>query len=192
MKHLEFEVINEATPGEKFSQLFKNNWPVYRTWYLDEGEAARPTYLECITALKKYMPALVPLYHQVLELLGYDDLQARFLSLYHPPPFYSGCSQLITKKDEKVLIRNYDFPPILREGTVLQSQWRGKGVIAMADCVWGALDGMNDSGLAISIAYGGRLVQGDGFGITIVLRYVLETCATVEDTYNLRIRTIKS
>ncbi|MEH6576545.1 MAG: C45 family peptidase [Amphritea sp.] len=181
MKNLQFEVIKENYPAEKFSQLFKQNWPAYRAWYLDEGEAARPTYLECIQALKQHMPELYPLYKDILKLLDCDDLQARFLSLYCPPPFFSGCSQLIVKKPQPALIRNYDFPPILCEGTILHSKWLGNNVIAMADCIWGALDGMNESGLAVSIAYGGRLVEGVGFGITIVMRYVLETCSSVEE-----------
>ena len=181
MKNLKFEIVEEAPPGEKFKQLFEKNWPAYRAWFLDEGESARPTYLECVSALKEYMPVLFPLYEQLLSLLDADDLQARFLSLYQPPPFYSGCSQLIAKGQNSALIRNYDFPPILCEGTILHSQWLGKKVIAMADCVWGALDGMNDAGLSVSIAYGGRLQKGEGFGITIVLRYVLETCTTVDE-----------
>lgn len=63
----------------------------------------------------------------------------------------------------------------------MQSQWLDKKIIATADCVWGALDGINDAGLSVSINYGGRLVEGKGFGITIVVRYVLETCSTVEE-----------
>ncbi len=181
MKYLKFDVIQELTPGENFRQLFEKNWPTYRAWYLDEGEAARPTYLECISALEQYMPEFVSLYKKILKLLDCDDLQARFLSLYCPPTFFSGCSQLIMNDHEKALIRNYDFPVFLCEGTILQSHWLDKKVIAMADCVWGALDGINDAGLAVSINYGGRLIEGKGFGITIVVRYVLETCNTVED-----------
>ena len=181
MKTLQFEVVNENLPGKKFSQLFNKNWSAYRAWYLDEGENVRPTYLECISAIKKYMPEIYPLYQQVIKLLDADDLQARFLSLYRPPPFFSACSQLIVKQDQPALIRNYDFPPLLCEGVILHSQWLDKKVIAMADCVWGALDGINEDGLAVSIAYGGRLVEGDGFGITIVIRYILETCSTVDD-----------
>jgi predicted choloylglycine hydrolase len=181
VRNLQFDVISEASPGEKFSQLFNKNWPAYRAWYLDEGEAARPSYLECISALKEHMPELFPLYHKIMKLLDADDLQARFLSLYCPPTFYSACSQLIYKKEQSALIRNYDFPAFLCEGTVLRSQWGDKKVIAMADCVWGVLDGINDSGLAISINYGGRLVEGKGFGITIVVRYILETCNTVAE-----------
>ncbi|WP_191602692.1 C45 family autoproteolytic acyltransferase/hydolase [Marinomonas algicola] len=181
MKSLHFSVINEAYPGEKFRNLFGKNWPAYRAWYLDEGEAIRPSYLDCIQAFKHHMPELYPLYRDIVKLVDGDDLQARFLTLYCPPPFFSGCSQLTSNTQTPILIRNYDFPPILCEGVVSCSQWLGKKVVAMADCVWGALDGMNESGLAVSIAYGGRLVKGEGFGVTIVIRYILETCATVEE-----------
>lgn len=181
MNSLQFDVISELSPGEKFRDLFTKSWPAYRAWYLDEGEEARPSYLECINALEEYMPELMPLYKKLTTLLDCDDLQARFLSLYCPPTFYSGCSQLIYKKEQTALIRNYDFPAFLCEGTIMQSQWLDKKVIATADCVWGALDGINDAGLSISINYGGRLVEGKGFGITIVVRYVLETCSNVEE-----------
>ncbi len=181
MRNLQFDVINEAFPSDKFSQLFNKNWPAYRAWYLDEGEEARPSYLECISALQEYMPELYPLYQDILKLLNCDDLQARFISLYCPPTFYSACSQLIYKKEQTALIRNYDFPAFLCEGTILRSKWFDKQVIAMADCVWGVLDGINDAGLAVSINYGGRLVEGKGFGITLVVRYMLETCLNVED-----------
>ena len=185
MKSLQFDIISELTPGDKFSQLFHRSWPAYRAWYLDEGEAARPSYLECLNALKEHMPELLPLYKELLSLLNCNDLQARFLSLYCPPTFYSACSQLIYKKEKTALIRNYDFPAFLCEGTIMQSQWLDKKVIATSDCLWGALDGMNDDGISISINYGGRLVEGKGFGITIVVRYILETCSTVEEAINV-------
>jgi len=49
----------------------------------------------------------------------------------------------------------------------------------MSDCLWGLLDGVNDAGLAVSLTFGGRRDVGDGFGIPIVVRYLLETCDTV-------------
>jgi predicted choloylglycine hydrolase len=51
----------------------------------------------------------------------------------------------------------------------------------MNDCLWGLVDGMNDAGLAVSLAFGGRRVVGDGFGIPLVLRYLLEVCETADD-----------
>jgi predicted choloylglycine hydrolase len=39
---------------------------------------------------------------------------------------------------------------------------------------------MNDAGLALSLTFGGRRVVGDGFGVPLILRYVLQTCETTE------------
>ena len=89
MKQLSFEVVSETRPGERFRALFEQNWPTYRAWYLDEGESARPTYLQCTEALEEHMPELYPVYREILELLDAADLQARFLSLSRPPPFFS-------------------------------------------------------------------------------------------------------
>ena len=52
-------------------------------------------------------------------------------------------------------------------------------MLGTSDLLWGLLDGMNEDGLAVSLTFGGRQDVGDGFGIPLVLRYVLETCATV-------------
>jgi predicted choloylglycine hydrolase len=40
---------------------------------------------------------------------------------------------------------------------------------------------MNDAGLVVSLTFGGRRVVGDGFGIPLVVRYLLETCETVNE-----------
>ena len=40
---------------------------------------------------------------------------------------------------------------------------------------------MNEAGLAVSLSFGGRRAVGDGFGIPIVLRYVLEFCRTAAE-----------
>jgi predicted choloylglycine hydrolase len=50
----------------------------------------------------------------------------------------------------------------------------------MLDCLWGLLDRVNDAGLAISLAFGGRPQVGEGFGIPLVIRYVQETCGSTE------------
>jgi len=51
----------------------------------------------------------------------------------------------------------------------------------MSDCLWGALDGMNEAGLAASLSFGGRTQAGQGFGIPLVMRYLLEVSSTVDD-----------
>jgi predicted choloylglycine hydrolase len=40
---------------------------------------------------------------------------------------------------------------------------------------------MNDAGLAISLTFGGRRVVGTGFGVPLILRYVLQTCTSAEE-----------
>ena len=67
------------------------------------------------------------------------------------------------------------------DGLILHTAWAGGRVIASIDCLWGCLDGMNEAGLAVSLSFGGRRAVGDGFGIPIVLRYVLEFCRTAAD-----------
>jgi predicted choloylglycine hydrolase len=79
-----------------------------------------------------------------------------------------------------VLVRNYDYAPERLEGTILHTRWV-RDVIGTSDCAWGLLDGINDAGLAVSLAFGGRTVVGSGFGVPLVVRYLLETCATTAD-----------
>ena len=78
-----------------------------------------------------------------------------------------------------MLVRNYDYAPSRMEGIIWSTRLAERRVIGMSDCLWGLLDGMNDAGLAVSLTFGGRRVLGDGFGIPLVVRYLLETCDDV-------------
>jgi predicted choloylglycine hydrolase len=181
-ERLAFEAIEELEPGERWRASFEAMWPAYRRWYLKDGESARPSLSTCRRMLGRHMPELVPTYERLVELAGDDQLAARFLSLYKPPGFVVGCSQAAWSRDGgPVLVRNYDYPPSRAEGIIYSTAWTGRRVIGMSDCLWGLLDGMNDAGLAVSLTFGGRRVVGDGFGIPIVIRYVLETCESVAD-----------
>jgi predicted choloylglycine hydrolase len=177
--------VDEAVPGDKWAALFRLFWPAYRRWYLREGDAARPGYLTCRQALRKHMPELEPTYERLVELAGAGDMEARFLSLYRPPPFLTACSQGVWRGREPALVRNYDYDPALCEGVMLRSAWAGRDVISMTDCMWGALDGINEDGLAISLAFGGRRVVGDGFGMPLIVRYVLEVCGTTAEAVSV-------
>ena len=64
---------------------------------------------------------------------------------------------------------------------ILGTNWEGRGVIGMSDCLWGLLDGVNDAGFGVSLAFGGRPVTGEGFGVPLVLRYLLQVCETVAE-----------
>jgi predicted choloylglycine hydrolase len=171
--------VSEPHPGPKWQQLFEKSWPFYRNWYLAEGFKARPGYLTASSELRKHMPEIAPIYDKLVELAGGGDVEARFLSLYCPPPYVSGCSQIAWTKDRYSIIRNYDYSPKLFDGLLLHTEWL-QPVIGISDCMWGLLDGMNASGLAVSLTFGGSKRVGVGFGIPLVIRYVLETCHTTK------------
>ncbi len=177
---LSLNCVKEDSPGEKWQALFHKSWPSYRQWFLSEGLMARKGYLTSSGMLNSYMPELLPVYEKLIALSGGGDLEARFLSLYCPPPYMSGCSQMAWNRDKTFLIRNYDYSPVLFEGTMLYTKWL-KPVIGVSDCNWGLLDGINADGLAASLSFGGRDSVGDGFGIPLVIRYILETSATTAE-----------
>jgi predicted choloylglycine hydrolase len=100
----------------------------------------------------------------------------------------SNCSQVVGVDDDgPFLIRNYDFDPALNEATLLRSAWKGRPVIATLEGMAGAADGINAAGLAVSLTFGGRRNIGRGFGIPLIIRYLLEVCgSTVEAVEVLR------
>jgi predicted choloylglycine hydrolase len=173
-----FRAIEELEVGPKWRASFERSWPEYRRWFLQEGEEARPSYAASARMLKSHMPELFPVYERLVELAGGGDLAARMLSIYRPPPYLAACSQGVWTRDAPMLVRNYDYAPSRLEGVIFSSRLLEHRVIGMSDCLWGLLDGMNDAGLSISLTFGGRRVLGDGFGIPLVVRYVLETCST--------------
>jgi predicted choloylglycine hydrolase len=179
--------VHEDTPGEKWKSLFDKLWPFYRKWYLREGAGKRAGYLTSVSHLEEYMPELMPVYHHLTQLVGNGDVESRYLSMWNPPPFMSGCSQVAWTRNNLALIRNYDYSPRLFDGIFLRTNWL-QPVIGMLDSSWGLLDGINASGLSVSLTFGGRNVVGNGFGIPLVLRYVLEICRTTYEAIQVLCR----
>src|SRR5664279_2577968 len=154
--------VTERQPGPRWRAVFDAAWPGYRHWYLSEGVVARPTRAEA----------------------------ARMLTRWNPPAFQPACTQAVAQTEEgPILIRNYDYDPQLLERVVSSTALLGRVVIGTSDCLWGLLDGMNESGLVVSLAFGGRLGVGSGFGIPLVVRYLLEVCDTVADVRRVLTRT---
>lgn len=174
-----FRAVRERSPGLTLRALFERGWPAYRRWYLKDAEAARPSLEEARAALERHMPELLATWSALVDAVGADELGARMLTLYDPPPLLSGCSQAALCGDA-ALVRNYDYDPNLFDAVVMETRLTGTRVIGMADQLWGLLDGINDRGLAVSFTFGGRRNAGRGFSIPIVIRYMLETCTTVE------------
>ena len=187
--HTRFETLIEDQPGPLWQALFARFWPGYRNWFLRDGVVGRPGFLECRRALRTHMPELAPTWERLTELAGGGDIEARFLSLWCPPPYISGCAQGVwidpLGNEAPGLFRNYDFAPVLLEGSWLATRWTGQRVLAMGDCMWGALDGCNEAGLAASLSFGGRTAHGEGFGVPLVLRYLLEVAQSTAQAVKL-------
>jgi len=176
-----FHAYREATPGPRWRGLWDATRSAYRAWYLSEGEAARPSLAECREAMETHMPEMVPTWERLVALADDDDVAARLLSMWRMPIFAAGCSQVALPGEDPLLIRNYDYDPNLFEGVIASTNYSGeRAVLGTSDILWGLVDGMNDAGLSISLTYGGRKGGDAGFGIPLVIRYLLETCTTVD------------
>lgn len=168
-------------PGAAAAAEFERAWPSYRRWFLHEGEESRPSYADSRAALARYMPELLDDYDALVESVGGGDLESRFLSQWCPPALVSACSLAMLPSPRPVMLRNYDYPPALSDTLALRTHWSGRAVLGMSDCGWGLMDGINDQGLTVSLAFGGRRVAGQGFGIGLVMRYLLQTCSTTDE-----------
>jgi predicted choloylglycine hydrolase len=124
------------------------------------------------------MPELLPVLDRLAAAL---DRTGALTVLTHTglKPFFAGCAQTAIAG---ALVRNYDFRPDECERTAVASAFR-RPVIGMNDLFWGLLDGMNDAGLAVSLTFGGRFVVGRGESILLIVRYLLETCASVAEAW---------
>jgi predicted choloylglycine hydrolase len=170
----------EDEPGDQIGQQLARVWPAFRRWWR-EGANTRPSAEQARAALKEHMPELVPAWEQLTAMLPEDADAGPALALWNPPPFLTGCSQAAVLPGGPALIRNYDWDYRLFDATVAKTAYTGRRVLGTLDCLWGLLDGINDAGLAVSLTFGGRPQIGEGFGIPLVIRYVLEVCGTLEE-----------
>ena len=182
MTRMTFDAVAEALPGEKWRGRWHRSWPAYEAWFTARGGDGGPDLRACRAALGRHMPELLPTYDRLVGLAGSGDRAARFLSTWCPPQYLGGCSLAAMADGADVrLVRNYDLSPDLNEGFLLRSEWAGRPVMGMVEFLWGLSDGINDAGLSVALAYGGRAEAREGFGITTILRYLLEACETVDD-----------
>lgn len=181
MNAFTFYGITEDQPAARWQALFDAVWPAYRAWYLRDGDAARPDLATAESRLRRHMPELVPTWERLVYLAGGDETAARMLTLWNPPRFLPGCSQVALRSPEPTLLRNYDYGLELFEQVHNSTRYGSRRVIGTSDCLWGLLDGMNDDGLAVSLAFGGRPGAGDGFAAPLVVRYLLEVAGDVAE-----------
>ena len=120
-------------------------------------------------------------------MLPGDPNAGAALSLWNPPPFLTGCSRAAVLGVAQPWCATTTGIPALRrrrgEDGVHRTSGARHGRLPL-----GLLDGVNDAGLAISLTFGGRREVGGGFGIPIVVRYVLEVCRTVDEAVQVLTR----
>lgn len=174
---LDFRVIVDDVSHESLDLVFQRYWPAYEHWMRRSPPRESG---HCALQLREHMPELVGPFQRLLGRFGGSDQVARFLTQYDPPRLVRACTQLVVDSgDGPRLFRSYDHHPRLFDGVILSSRWGEVKTLAMTDCLWGALDGVNAHGLVVALAFGGRNVVGRGFAAPLICRYVLETCATV-------------
>lgn len=181
MQSISLDAFREEQPGPRWRALYAATWPAYRAWYQQPGNGRRPTAAEAEGALKRYLPELHPIWSHLLTLTGPDPTTAAMLTHWNMPTFAPGCSQVVVDGAERALIRNYDYHPDLFERVVMSTRFADRAVIGTSDCLWGLLDGMNSDGLAVSLTFGGAKGSGPGFGIPLVVRYLLEVAGTTAE-----------
>ena len=180
---LTLRAFAEDEPGDQIAAHLRATWPAFRRWWHGgpaQSAGARPSAAEARARLEEHMPELVPTWQRLSAMLGEDPGAAAALALWNPPPFLTGCSQAAVLPGGPALVRNYDWDYRLFDAVVALTSWGGRRVLGMLDCLWGLLDGVNDAGLAVSLTFGGRPQAGQGFGIPLVIRYVLQTCTTAD------------
>jgi predicted choloylglycine hydrolase len=154
--------------------------PAFRAWFTRPDARPRSSLAESRRQLATHMPELISIWEELRPALAADDdVLAAFLTMWNPPSITHNCSSVVIPGDDPLLARNYDYDPSLIDGIVIDSNWLGRRVLGTADQVWGLLDGVNDSGLAVGFTFGGRPEVAEGFGIPLVIRYLLQTCEDV-------------
>jgi predicted choloylglycine hydrolase len=164
----------------------------WRTYLTDHWSAVSPRWArvpaasvhELRVAIARYMPGLLPDWDALADSLADWDLgRLQMLSNWNLVPFFDGCSIARSMASgHPTLLRNYDIGTEDHRGCLhLESSCDGHWMLGSAETGWGFVDGVNDRGLAAAIAFGGDFSGGDGWSIPVLMRYMLNICATVEE-----------
>lgn len=178
---LTFRSLTEDAPGDAWRQVVSHGWPGWREWFTQRG-GEELSLGDAHRALRRHMPEFETLWGDLAEAANAGGTLRQFLGFWCPPRYLVNCSQaVLVDEDGPLLIRNYDLDPALNEATLLSTNWCGTRVTGMVEAMSGLADGMNEHGLAASLTFGGRIEVGKGFGIPLIMRYVLQMCRDVQD-----------
>lgn len=179
---IRFEAIDEPLPGVQSQAWIARDSSRTRSWYrsaLADGYRM-PTPKACRRRIAESMPELLVGYDAACALIPDHPMLQVALSEADPPPLIpAGCTVRALPGSEPALVRNYDFHPDATSGVIVRSHWRDRTLLGMGEGVIGYLDAMNDRGLAGAITLGGRHIYGRGFGVLLILRWLLEVADDV-------------
>ncbi|SLN44497.1 Acyl-coenzyme A:6-aminopenicillanic acid acyl-transferase [Roseovarius albus] len=179
--HRQLTLLSEDFPAGAWGEIHHRFWPAWKKWFERKG-GSNASAEDGQRAIRRHMPEIERLIDRLADVDPNDAALRSFLTFWCPPRYLTNCSQAVSNDHQgPFLIRNYDLDPALNELTLLRTNWRGKRVIGMVDGLSGLSDGINENGLAISLSFGGRLKVGIGFGIPLIIRYILEICTDVQD-----------
>lgn len=180
MGDLIFEAVDYGEPGSAaWAARARSMWPgAVRSW-ADESTWVAERQADAMRRFAEHLPELVPVLDRLAGAVDEPGAAAFLTQLTFKNPFIVSCSQ---SGVAGALVRNYDFDPAMCERTIARTRYL-RPVIGVNEALWGMLDGMNDAGLAVSLTFGGRFVQGPGMCIAMIVRYLLETCDTVDEAW---------
>lgn len=164
------------------SKLLSNR---YKQWF------SRPTNRFYVNSAeyKKIIKQIIPeIWDEIIGLqealeVSLDEAVKMFGG-YYVEFVRSGCSIFI---HDDYMIRNYDNDPLSYEGrfVLFSPTDRGLATIGPSMQITGRTDGMNEKGLVMGYNFINTKRSADGFVCNMIGRILLQSCATVDEAFQL-------
>ncbi|MEU5692068.1 carcinine hydrolase/isopenicillin-N N-acyltransferase family protein [Actinosynnema sp. NPDC020468] len=170
-----FRAFGEDDTGSGWREHVRRHWPRLRQGAVEEpGAVARRA-----AVLDLASPGLARMWEGLTHRANLaNSAFASFLTHVDPAPLAVHGRQATAGR---ALVRNLDATVERHEATLWLSRLGARRVMGTTSGLWGLLDGMNEDGLAVSLTSGGRFRHGRGLSGPILVRHLLEHCATVTD-----------
>ncbi|SMC96586.1 carcinine hydrolase/isopenicillin-N N-acyltransferase family protein [Lentzea albidocapillata] len=170
-----FRAFAEERPGARWREHVGRHWPRLRPEIADDLLAVSWR----AAVLDFELPHLAPIYADLAEESGVRDrVFAAYLTHVDLPLAVVSGRQATAGR---ALVRNLELGLDRYESTLWLSRFGSRRVLGTTSGLWGLLDGMNEDGLAVSLTSGGTLRHDLGLSGPLLVRHLLEHCATVAD-----------
>lgn len=175
-----FHALDEPQPGAFCRKTIEESRDFVAGWFGKADRVWDPEQTRRRVA--EGMPEMLGIFDTCAGFAGDDPVMIAAIAGIDPPPLIpAGCTVRAFTRPRPTMLRNYDFHPEATQAVILRSHWNGRGVLGTAQGATGLLDGVNEAGIAAALTFGGRHVYGTGFGIVMVIRYLLQVARTLDD-----------